>query len=154
MKVVLYQPEIPQNTGNVVRTCAVTGSGLILVRPLGFSLASRHLKRAGLDYWEGVDVQTIDSLEEFLEKSRAPFTFFSSKAQKCYLDVDYQEDHLLIFGSETSGLPSALLERFPDCSVRIPMLGGQRCLNLATSVGIGLYGALQKRPHFGILYPS
>lgn len=151
MKVVLYQPQIPQNTGNVVRTCAVTGSGLILVRPLGFSLASRHLKRAGLDYWEGVDVQIVDSLESLLEETNCSFTFFSSKGKAPYTSIDYQLDHLLIFGSETSGLPAEILDRWPDRSVRIPMISGQRCLNLATSVGIGLYGALQKTAHFGIL---
>lgn len=134
-----------------MRTCAVTGSGLILVGPLGFSLASRHLKRAGLDYWEGVDVQVIDSLEHLLEETNCPFTFFSSKATTNYTSIDYHPDHLLIFGSETSGLPPEILARWPNRSARIPMIPGQRCLNLATSVGIGLYGALQKTPFFGIV---
>lgn len=144
MKIILYQPQIPQNTGNVVRTCAVTGSSLVLVTPLGFSLHDRWLKRAGLDYWEGVNVEVIDNLESYLENTQEPFTFFSSKAATIYTEVSYQSNHLLIFGSETSGLPPVFYERWPDHFATLPMKEGARCLNLATSVGIGVYEAWRK----------
>ena len=144
MKIVLYQPQIPQNTGNIVRTCAVTGCSLILVGPLGFSIHDRWLKRAGLDYWEGVNVEIADSLDNVLESSDENFYFFSSKATKRYSDVKYQANDLLIFGSETSGLPAYLSEKYPTQFVQIPMLENVRCLNLATSVGIAVYGAWQQ----------
>ncbi len=148
MKIILFQPQIPQNTGNVVRTCAVTGTDLILVRPLGFSTASRHLKRAGLDYWEGVNVDFIDDLESYLDQTSCPFSLFSSHAKKNYTDIEYSDDHILIFGSETAGLPPHFFEKWEERFVHIPMIEGKRCLNLATSVGIGLYGALHlaKKP--------
>lgn len=145
MKVILYQPQIPQNTGNIVRTCAVTGCDLILVEPLGFSISDRWLKRAGLDYWEGVNVQTITSLEEYLNTSEENFYFFSSKASNSYTSVSYKKNDLLIFGSETSGLPSVMMERWPDRAVTLPMRSGVRCLNLATSVGIGVYEAWRQQ---------
>lgn len=141
MKIVLFQPQIPQNAGNVVRTCSVTGTDLILVKPLGFSTSSRHLKRAGLDYWEGVDVQIIEDLIVYLENISTPFYFFSSKATKSYTDVDYTGQDHLVFGSETEGLPPIIRERWGDRFYRIPMKPGARCLNLATSVGIVLYEA-------------
>jgi tRNA (cytidine/uridine-2'-O-)-methyltransferase len=149
MKIILYQPQIPQNTGNIVRTCAVTGCDLILVRPLGFSVTDRWLKRSGLDYWENVNVQIIDDLEKYLEQEKVPFFFFSSKAQTLYTDVAYTQDHLLIFGSETSGLPPSFYERWPKQAVKIPMLPNARCLNLATSVGIGIYEALRQLRNTG-----
>lgn len=141
MKVILFQPQIPQNTGNIVRTCSVTGSSLSLVRPLGFSVTDRWLKRAGLDYWEGVDVSFIDDLEHFLENTSQNFYFYSSKAQKKYSEITYQKDDMLIFGSETTGLPSHYNEKWPDRFATIPMISGARCLNLATSAGIVLYEA-------------
>lgn len=143
MKVVLFQPQIPQNTGNIVRTCSVTGTGLILVKPLGFSTSDRWLKRAGLDYWEGVNVEYIDDLESHLEATPHPFTFFSSHAKTLYTEGSYTPSSLLIFGSETAGLPPVYRERWPDRFVKIPMKGTGRCLNLATSVGIGLYEAMK-----------
>src|ERR1700733_2729127 len=114
MKVILYQPQIPQNAGNIVRTCAVSGCNLILVRPLGFSTQDRWLKRAGLDYWEGVNVSFIDDLEGYLEQYLGSFYFFSSKVSTSYTSVPYQADSALIFGSETSGLPSLFFERWPE----------------------------------------
>lgn len=143
MKIILYQPQIPQNTGNIVRTCSVTGTDLILVKPLGFSVHDRWLKRAGLDYWEGVNVSFIDDLEGYLEATEAPFYFFSSKAAKNYTEVPYAEDSLLIFGSETSGLPHLYSEKWPERFVTIPMRPQARCLNLATSVGVALYESLR-----------
>ncbi len=145
MKIILYQPQIPQNTGNIVRTCAVSGSELILVRPLGFSTADRWLKRAGLDYWEGVKVTFCDNLIELLEGTDQPFYFFSSKATKLYTEVNYTAGDYLIFGSETAGLPSSFVERWPDRFVTIPMLPNERCLNLATSAGIALYEAWRQQ---------
>lgn len=141
MKVILYQPQIPQNAGNIVRTCAVTGCELIMVRPLGFSTHDRWLKRAGLDYWEGVHVSFIDDLEAYLTGYSGSFYFFSSKAKQLYTSVSYQKETLLIFGSETAGLPPTLFEKWPDRFVKLPMIEGVRCLNLATSVGIGVYEA-------------
>lgn len=141
MKVILFQPQIPQNTGNIVRTCAVTGSSLALVRPLGFSVTDRWLKRAGLDYWEGVDVSFIDNLEQFLENTSNHFYFFSSKAYQKYSDIVYRPSDMLIFGSETCGLPSLFMDKWPDKFAIIPMIPEARCLNLATSAGIVLYEA-------------
>ena len=147
MRVVLFEPKIPQNTGNIVRTCSVTGCGLILVEPLGFSVTDRWLKRAGLDYWEGVEVEKISNLEAFLQQTTSSFTFFSSHATKLYTQEQYAEDHLLIFGSEDAGLPALYHERWPERFVKLPMRPGARCLNLATTVGIavyhGLYGSVR-----------
>lgn len=138
MKIILFQPQIPQNTGNIVRTCAVTGCELVLVRP-GFSTSNRWLRRAGLDYWEGVHVSVVDNLETLLDQASSQFFFFSSKATKLYTEVSYSPDDWLIFGSETEGLPRAFLERWPERFVTLPMLPEARCLNLATSVGIAVY---------------
>ena len=110
MKIVLFQPQIPQNTGNIVRTCSVTGSSLLLVRPLGFSVTDRWLKRAGLDYWEGVNVSFADDLELLLDQTPHNFYFFSSKADQKYTSLKYTRDDFLIFGSETSGLPEHFLK--------------------------------------------
>ena len=143
-RVVLYQPEIPANTGNIVRTCSVTGAYLTLVRPLGFSTSDHHLKRAGLDYWNEVDITYIDDLFQFLEETNHPFYFFSSHATQEYTDVSYTPGTSLIFGSETSGLPEKIHEKYPDRLVKIPMQENKRCLNLATSVGIGLYEAIRQ----------
>lgn len=145
MKIILYQPQIPQNTGNVVRTCAVTGTDLILVGPLGFSISDRWLKRAGLDYWEGVQVDVIEDLEAYLAEQTSNFYFFSSKASQIYSSVSYQTDDILIFGSETTGLPAKFFERWPEKFVKIPMQENVRCLNLATSVGIGVYEAWRQQ---------
>lgn len=144
MKIILFEPQIPQNTGNVVRSCSVTGSELMLVGPCGFSFQDRHLKRAGLDYWEGVRFEFLENEEAFisyLSQTSFPFVFFSSHATMPYTQISYKQDHQLIFGSETSGLSQRLLALFPDRSVTIPMKSGARCLNLATSVGIGLFEA-------------
>ncbi len=150
MKLILFQPQIPQNTGNIVRTCSVTGASLILVPPLGFSTQSRHLKRAGLDYWEGVDVTEIDDLDSFLTTTFHPFFFFSSHAQKSYTEAPYTADSLLIFGSETNGLPPLFWEKWPDRFYQIPMRENTRCLNLASSAAIVLYEAL-RQTHFELL---
>ena len=145
MKIILFQPQIPQNTGNIVRTCAVTGTDLIMVTPLGFSTSDRWLKRAGLDYWEGVSVTLIDDLEALLSETKNGFYFFSSKADTLYSEKKYESEDFLIFGSETAGLPDSFHERWPDRFVKIPMKPGVRCLNLATSAGIGLYEAWRQQ---------
>lgn len=143
MKIVLFQPQIPQNTGNIARTCAATKTGLVLVRPLGFSTQDRHLKRAGLDYWKDVHVEEIDDLGSYIEQK--PVFFFSSKAKKLYTEPTFAEDSLLIFGSETAGLPELFWERWPERFFKIPMADGARCLNLACSAAVVLYEALRQR---------
>ncbi|MBA3237686.1 MAG: tRNA (cytidine(34)-2'-O)-methyltransferase [Parachlamydiaceae bacterium] len=141
MQIILYQPQIPQNTGNVVRSCSVTGASLGLVSPFGFSLSDRWLKRAGLDYWEGVDLTLIDDLKAHLAQAPGKVYLFSSKAKKCYADAQYMPQDWLIFGSETTGLPAWLIESYPETCVTLPMKEGSRCLNLATTVGIAIYEA-------------
>ena len=145
MKIVLYQPQIPQNTGNIVRTCSAADAGLVLVHPLGFSTNNRHLKRAGLDYWDGVEVEEIDDLPSYLADQ--PFFFFSSKAERLYTEASYPVHSLLIFGSETEGLPLSFWERWPDRFYNIPMSAKARCLNLACSASIVLFEALRQN-HF------
>ena len=145
MKVILFEPQIPQNTGNIVRTCGVTGSSLTLVKPLGFSITNRALKRAGLDYWEGVSVNTIDDLTIFLDNAEHRFFFYSSKASHRYSDVEYKKSDFLVFGSETTGLPSLFWERWPDRFLTIPKREGTRCLNLANAVSIVLYEAWRQQ---------
>lgn len=139
MKIILFQPQIPQNAGNIVRTCAVTGSDLILVRPLGFSTSNRKLKRAGLDYWEGVSVTFIDDLAEYLENASSPFYFFSSHAKTAYTEIPFSPDAQLIFGSETAGMPDSYHQRWASSFYTIPMKKNSRCLNLANAVSIVLY---------------
>ena len=142
-KIILYCPKIPQNTGNIVRTCHATRSDLVLVEPLGFKTDSKSLKRAGLDYWEGVTVTFIDNLMQFLEKEEDPFFFFSSKASTLYTETDYPKKCSLIFGSEVEGLPEKFRKRWPERFFRIPMKKNSRCLNLSNSVAIALYESLK-----------
>lgn len=142
MEVILYAPEIPQNAGNVARTCAITGTKLTLVRPLGFGLTSRTLKRAGLDYWDEVAVEVIDQLEEHLH---SPFYFFSTKGKKRYTEIEFTPATQLIFGSETSGLPESFHEKWPELFYTIPMKSGVRSLNLSNSVAIVLYEGLRQQ---------
>lgn len=147
MKIVLFRPEIPQNTGNIARTCSVTNTSLTLVRPLGFSTSSRHLKRAGLDYWDSLHLEEIDELEPLITTS---CFFFSSKASNSYVNAPYTSDSVLVFGSETSGLPEEFHKRYGDRFYRIPMVQSARCLNLAVSVGVVLYEALRRTDYLFI----
>jgi tRNA (cytidine/uridine-2'-O-)-methyltransferase len=141
MHVVLFQPQIPQNAGNIARTCAVTGCQLTLISPLGFSTGSRQLRRAGLDYWDEVSVTTTDDWKGvFASAKRKPF-FFSSKGTTRFDEVTYAPDDFLVFGSETTGLPEEIMEEYDDRLIQIPMRENVRCLNLATSVGIAVYEA-------------
>jgi len=140
MNIVLFEPEIPQNTGNIVRTCAVTGAKLFLVKPLGFSLANRFLKRAGLDYWDEVEINIIDDFPKFIQNG-GRFFFFSSKATPLYTEVAYKEDDFLVFGSESKGLPVEFWELWPENFYTIPKRETTRCLNLANAASIVLYEA-------------
>lgn len=144
LNIVLVEPEIPQNTGNVARTCAATGARLHLVGPMGFAIDDRKLKRAGLDYWSLLDITYYDSLKDFFEKNCGPFYYFSTKAKNCYSDVRYADGAYLVFGKETKGLPEELLYAHPEDCVRLPMRKGLRSLNLSNSVAIGVYEALRQ----------
>ncbi|MCB1109836.1 MAG: tRNA (cytidine(34)-2'-O)-methyltransferase [Chlamydiia bacterium] len=144
MIIVLYHPQIPANTGNIVRTCHATGSELILVRPLGFHTDDKSLRRAGLDYWEGVKVTLIDDLISYLENTSLPFYFFSSKSKISYTDASFEEKAILIFGSEVAGLDPIFYQRWPEHFYTIPMRKGSRCLNLSNATAIVLYEALRQ----------
>lgn len=152
MQIVLYEPEIPANTGNISRTCAVTGSPLHLIEPLGFSLADRYLKRAGLDYWDRLDLHIHKSWEQFLAANPgANLYLFSTKAHKNYAEINYKAEDFLVFGPETRGLPKEILEGNFGAPVRIPMGREIRSLNLSNSVAIGLYEALRQLDFPGLL---
>ena len=155
INIVLHQPEIPANTGNIARTCAITGAALHLIRPLGFSTDDKALKRAGLDYWDKLDVFYYDSMEDFMQKHpNADFYCFTTKAKKTYTDITYNDDCYLMFGKETKGLPEDfLLEHFERC-VRIPMRDTLRSLNLSNSVAIATYEALRQNNFDGLLEES
>ncbi len=150
--IVLVEPEIPQNAGNIARTCAVTGANLIMVRPLGFNVSDRYLKRAGLDYWDKLNVTYYDSIEEVMDKfyNGNNFWFFSTKSKNIHSDVQYKEGDFLVFGKETKGLPESLLEKHYGECVRIPMMGELRSLNLSNSVAIGVYEALRQQQFKGL----
>ena len=143
--VVLFEPEIPQNTGNIARLCACTGASLFLVGKLGFSLSSKYTKRAGLDYWDSVDIHKIDTLEQLqAENKDATFYYMTTKSENTYFDVEFKEGDFLVFGPETRGLPEDLLRANKETAVTIPMLEGQRSLNLSNSVAITLYEAIRQ----------
>jgi len=145
MHVVLYQPEIPGNTGNVARLTAATATELHLVRPLGFSLADKYLKRAGLDYWEHVRLSVHDSLDELIKAHPdSAFYYLSTKVSRPYTEARYKEDDFIVFGPETRGLPEEILVANQDTALTIPMFGDVRSINLSTSVGIVLYEALRQ----------
>ncbi len=148
MQIVLFQPQIPQNTGNVVRTCSVTGNQLVLVKPLGFSTSSRMLKRAGLDYWDEVSITLIDDLEQWLSQTTSPFYFFSSHAKNLYTEPTYTHDAILIFGSETTGLPQHFHQQWQDRFFTLPMTQKSRCLNLSNTVSIVIYEAWRQQHFF------
>ena len=145
LNVVLVEPEIPQNTGNIARTCAATGARLHLVRPLGFSISEKAVKRAGLDYWDLLDITVYDSTEDFFEKTKGgQYYYFSTKAQHIHSDISYPDGAYLLFGKETAGLPEKLLHDNPDTAVRIPMISEARSLNLSNSVAVAVYEVLRQ----------
>lgn len=151
INIVLCEPEIPQNTGNIARTCAATGASLHLIRPLGFEIDDRRMRRAGLDYWDKLDIHFYDGLEDFfLKNPDAEVYFFSTKAQKLYSDISYGDNIFLMFGKETKGLPEDLLFDNPDKCVRIPMLDRLRSLNLSNSVAIAVYEVLRQDKFDGL----
>jgi tRNA (cytidine/uridine-2'-O-)-methyltransferase len=140
--IVLYNPQIPQNTGNIARTCAVTGTALHLIKPYGFFISNKLLKRAGLDYWQDVDVYEFDSFEDFLIKKKEGTVFLlTSKAEKHYTEAIFAENDYIVFGSETAGLPQSIHNMYPDNRLRIPMRASEhaRCLNLSNAAAIVLY---------------
>ena len=143
--IVLHQPEIPQNTGNIARTCAATGASLHLIRPMGFEVDDKKLKRAGLDYWDKLDITYYDGLDDFYDKHEgATVYYFSTKAPKCYAQITYPDEVFIMFGKESAGLPEELLREHPDHVVRIPMREGLRSLNLSNSVAIAVYEILRQ----------
>lgn len=146
LNIVLVEPEIPQNTGNIARTCAATGARLHLVEPMGFKVDDKKLKRAGLDYWYLLDITYYSDLEDFFERNKGgQFFYFSTKADKVYTDIEYPDNSYLVFGKETKGLPEELLHNNHDTTVRIPMIDEARSLNLSNSVAISVYEVLRQR---------
>ena len=151
VNIVLVEPQIPQNTGNIARTCAATGARLHLVKPMGFTVDDRKLKRAGLDYWHQLDIFYYDGMDDFFaQHPAADFYCFSTKAQRCYTEVAYPAEVYLMFGKETQGLPEEFLHAHPDRCVRIPMRQGLRSLNLSNSAAIAVYEVLRQQDFAGL----
>ena len=144
LNIVLVEPEIPQNTGNIARTCAAVNARLHLIEPLGFSVDDRSLKRAGLDYWHFLDISYYKSLDDFFEKNSGEYFFFTTKALNRHTDASYPDNAYLFFGKETAGLPEELLKDNPDKCVRIPMQNEARSLNLSNAVAVGVYEVLRQ----------
>ena len=152
LNIVLYSPEIPQNTGNISRTAAVTGARLHLIRPFGFEISDRTLKRAGLDYWDKLEVLYYDDYDDFLRKNPgADLYFFTSHGTRSYSEVSYPESVYLVFGRETSGLPRELIEQNPERALRIPMRKTLRCLNLSNAVAVATYEVLRQWGYDGLV---
>jgi len=144
LNIVLVEPQIPQNTGNVARTCAATGARLHLVGPMGFKVDDAKLKRAGLDYWHLLDINYYVDLGDFFSKNTGEFYYFSTKAKNVYSEINYPDKAYLFFGKETAGLPEELLFDNPDRCVRLPMISEARSLNLSNTVAVGAYEALRR----------
>lgn len=148
LNIVLFEPEIPANTGNIGRTCVATGTRLHLIEPLGFRLNEKSIKRAGMDYWDDLDVTRYVNYQDFLEKNPdAKIYMATTKAKHIYTEVQYESDCYIMFGKESAGIPEEILVQNPDTSIRIPMIGDIRSLNLSNSVAIVLYEALRQN-HF------
>lgn len=144
LNIALVEPRIHHNVGNIARTCAVTGARLHLIKPLGFEVTDKHLKRAGLDYWHLLDITYYEGLTDFFEQNSGPYFYFSSKAPNRYTDVAYPDGAFLVFGREDAGLPETLLAQNQNQCVRMPMRGQARCLNLSNSVAVGVYEVLRQ----------
>ena len=152
LNIVLHEPEIPQNCGNIARTCAATGSVLHLIRPLGFDISEKAVRRAGLDYWHLVDVRVYDNLEDFFSKNDVKQLWcLSTKAPRCYTEAEFQDGCYLLFGKETRGLPEDFLREHYDRCVRIPMREEARSLNLSNAVAITVFEALRQTGFSGLL---
>ena len=149
INIVLVEPEIPQNAGNIVRTCAAIGAKLYMVKPLGFIMDDKHFKRAGLDYFDLANVEVVESFEEVYEKNKdKTFYFASTKSKHTYTEVSYPEDCFIVFGKESFGLRESLLKEHYETCIRIPMIGNARSLNLSNSVAIIVYEALRQNKFF------
>ena len=152
INIVLIEPEIPQNTGNIARTCAATGASLHLVEPMGFKVDDRKLKRAGLDYWHELDITYYKDINDFFERNKGEmFYYFTTKAPKCYCEVEYPERVFLVFGKETKGLPEDLLYNNRERCVRMPMRENLRSLNLSNTVAIAVYEVFRQRDFQGLV---
>ncbi|MDR1066598.1 MAG: tRNA (uridine(34)/cytosine(34)/5-carboxymethylaminomethyluridine(34)-2'-O)-methyltransferase TrmL [Clostridiales bacterium] len=146
LNIVLYEPEIPSNTGNIGRTCAATGTRLHLIRPYGFVIDDKSLKRAGMDYWSLLEVFEYDDFESFTrENPNANIYISTTKAEKFYTEVQFKKDDFIMFGKESAGIPKDILRKYPENMIRIPMMRERRSLNLANSVAIALYEALRQQ---------
>ena len=144
LNIVLVEPQIPQNTGNISRTCAVTGAALHLVKPYGFVISDKHLKRAGLDYWDKLELYEYESLEDFFAKTQGPYYYFTTKGENTYSDVAYENGCYLVFGREDKGLDERLLSENRKNCVRVPMRNNLRSLNLSNTVAVGCYEVLRQ----------
>lgn len=144
LNIVLVEPQIPQNTGNIARTCAVTGASLHLIEPFGFTITDKQLKRAGLDYWDKLDISYYKNIDEFFSKTNGNYFFFTTKGKKVHSDVCYPDNSYIIFGREDAGLNEELLYHNMDKCVRIPMRNELRSLNLSNSVAIATYEVLRQ----------
>ena len=151
MNIVLHQPEIAGNTGNIGRTCAATGTGLHLIEPLGFKLTRREIKRAGMDYWDMLDVRRYMNYREFRDKNPgARIWYATTKAARSYTEVSFRPDDFIMFGRESAGIPESILTAHPESCVRIPMAAGERSLNLSNAVSVALYEALRHIDYAGL----
>jgi tRNA (cytidine/uridine-2'-O-)-methyltransferase len=144
LNIVLVEPQIPQNTGNIARTCAATGARLHIIKPMGFLIDDKKLKRAGLDYWQYLDITYYDGLEDFFSKNDGAFFYFTTKGQKVYSDAEYPDKAYLFFGREDKGLPEELLFKNKETAVRLPMEGEIRSLNLSNTVCVAVYEVLRQ----------
>ena len=151
MNIVLHEPEIPANTGNIGRTCLATGTSLHLIKPLGFDISDKAVRRAGMDYWKELDLHVYENFEEFVERNPgAKIYMATTKAKKAYTEVEYTENDFIMFGKESAGIPEEILVKYEETSVRIPMIGEIRSLNLSNSVSIILYEALRQQDFEGM----
>lgn len=151
LNIVLHEPEIPANTGNIGRTCVATGTRLHLIRPLGFSLDEKMLRRAGLDYWKDLDVRVYEDYEDFLRKNPGAKVYYATtKARRAYTHAAFEPDCYLMFGKESAGIPEELLVEHEETCIRIPMIGETRSLNLSNAVAIVLYEALRQNDFEGM----
>lgn len=151
MNIVLHEPEIPANTGNIGRTCVATGTSLHLINPLGFDISDKAVRRAGMDYWKELDLHVYENFEEFVEKNPGARIYMATtKARKAYTEVEYKGNDFIMFGKESAGIPEEILVKYEETSVRIPMIGEIRSLNLSNSVSIILYEALRQQDFEGM----
>ena len=151
MNIILHEPEIPANTGNIGRTCVATGTALYLIRPLGFDISDKAVRRAGMDYWKDLELYVYEDFNDFVSKNpNARIYMATTKAKKAYTEVIYEENDFIMFGKESAGIPEEILIKYEDTSVRIPMIGEIRSLNLSNSVAIMLYEALRQQDFEGM----